>query len=146
MSTTRSRWWTLPRRGDGDEERIVIDHNTRARTEHDVAFSEIRLIARPRRRPDEVHSGTDLNLDQSVATALLIIRAETLDFKRDTTPADLTAAAYPYPFADHDTLEQVESPSMSPETLDVLAEAIGTATYRAAISSRTRGSSATATR
>ncbi len=67
----------------------------------------------------------DLNLDQSVATALLYgIRAETLDFKRDTTPADLTAAAYLYPFADHDTLEQVESPSMSPETLDVLAEAI----------------------
>ena len=67
----------------------------------------------------------DLTLEQEVATALLYgIRAETLDFKRDTTPADLTAAAYLYPFADHDTLEQVESPSMSPETLDVLAEAI----------------------
>ncbi|WP_181687130.1 DHH family phosphoesterase [Halorhabdus salina] len=67
----------------------------------------------------------DLSLDHEVATALLYgIRAETLDFKRDTTPADLTAAAYLYPFADHDTLEQVESPSMSPETLDVLAEAI----------------------
>jgi len=67
----------------------------------------------------------DLNLTEEVATALLYgIRAETLDFKRDTTPADLTAAAYLYPFADHDTLEQVESPSMSPETLDVLAEAI----------------------
>ncbi|WP_122088411.1 DHH family phosphoesterase [Halalkalicoccus subterraneus] len=67
----------------------------------------------------------DLSLGESVATALLYgIRAETLDFKRDTTPADLTAAAYLYPFANHDTLEQVESPSMSPETLDVLAEAI----------------------
>ncbi|MFC6906519.1 DHH family phosphoesterase [Halalkalicoccus tibetensis] len=67
----------------------------------------------------------DLGLEESVATALLYgIRAETLDFKRDTTPADLTAAAYLYPFANHDTLEQVESPSMSPETLDVLAEAI----------------------
>ncbi|WP_435194657.1 DHH family phosphoesterase [Natronomonas sp. EA1] len=67
----------------------------------------------------------DINLSDEVATALLYgIRAETLDFKRDTTPADLTAAAYLYPFADHDTLEQVESPSMSPETLDVLAEAI----------------------
>jgi nanoRNase/pAp phosphatase (c-di-AMP/oligoRNAs hydrolase) len=67
----------------------------------------------------------DIGLSEDVATALLYgIRAETLDFKRDTTPADLTAAAYLYPFADHDTLEQVESPSMSPETLDVLAEAI----------------------
>ncbi len=69
----------------------------------------------------------DLSLEESVATALLYgIRAQTLDFKRDTTPADLTAAAYLYPFANHDTLEQVESPSMSPETLDVLAESITT--------------------
>ncbi|WP_101297214.1 DHH family phosphoesterase [Halegenticoccus soli] len=67
----------------------------------------------------------DLSPSEAVATALLYgIRAETLDFKRDTTPADLTAAAYLYPFANHETLEQVESPSMSPETLDVLAEAI----------------------
>jgi nanoRNase/pAp phosphatase (c-di-AMP/oligoRNAs hydrolase)/predicted dinucleotide-binding enzyme len=67
----------------------------------------------------------DLSPSQEVATALLYgIRAETLDFRQDTTPADLTAAAYLYPFANHDTLEQVESPSMSPETLDVLAEAI----------------------
>ncbi|MFB6135317.1 MAG: DHH family phosphoesterase [Halobacteriaceae archaeon] len=67
----------------------------------------------------------NLNVSEAVATALLYgIRAETLDFRRETTPADLTAAAYLYPFADHDTLEQVESPNMSPETLDVLAEAI----------------------
>lgn len=67
----------------------------------------------------------DLSPSEEAATALLYgIRAETLDFKRETTPADLTAAAYLYPFANHDTLEQVESPSMSPETLDVLAEAI----------------------
>ena len=67
----------------------------------------------------------DLSPSEAVATALLYgIRAETMDFKRETTPADLTAAAYLYPFANHDTLEQVESPSMSPETLDVLAEAI----------------------
>lgn len=67
----------------------------------------------------------DMTITEDVATALLYgIRAETLDFRRDTTPADLTAAAFLYPFADHETLEQVESPSMSPETLDVLAEAI----------------------
>jgi len=67
----------------------------------------------------------DMHVSETVATALLYgIRAETVDFKRDTTPADLTAAAYLYPFANHETLEQVESPSMSPETLDVLAQAI----------------------
>jgi nanoRNase/pAp phosphatase (c-di-AMP/oligoRNAs hydrolase) len=66
-----------------------------------------------------------LSPTEAVATALLYgIRSETLDFRRETTPADLTAAAYLHPFVNHDTLEQVESPSMSPETLDVLAEAI----------------------
>jgi nanoRNase/pAp phosphatase (c-di-AMP/oligoRNAs hydrolase) len=104
---------------------IYIDH-AEPELEYDAAFSDI--------RPNVSSTSTiltkyiqefDLSLDQPVATALLYgIRAETLDFKRDTTPADLTAAAYLYPFADHDTLEQVESPSMSPETLDVLADAI----------------------
>jgi nanoRNase/pAp phosphatase (c-di-AMP/oligoRNAs hydrolase) len=104
---------------------IIIDHYEHDH-DHEAEFTDI--------RPNVSASSTiltkyiqelDLQPDQEVATALLYgIRAETLDFKRDTTPADLTAAAYLYPFADHDTLEQVESPSMSPETLDVLAEAI----------------------
>jgi len=104
---------------------IIIDHYEHDH-EHNAAFTDI--------RPNVSSTSTiltkyiqelDLTLDGTVATALLYgIRAETLDFKRDTTPADLTAAAYLYPFADHDTLEQVESPSMSAETLDVLAEAI----------------------
>jgi len=104
---------------------IYIDH-AEPDTEIDATFEDV--------RPNVSSTSTiltkyiqefDLNLTEEVATALLYgIRAETLDFKRDTTPADLTAAAYLYPFADHDTLEQVESPSMSPETLDVLAEAI----------------------
>jgi nanoRNase/pAp phosphatase (c-di-AMP/oligoRNAs hydrolase) len=110
---------------DVDSIDIIIDHYDHE-TEYDATFVDI--------RPNVSSTSTiltkyiqelDLTLGQEVATALLYgIRAETLDFKRDTTPADLTAAAYLYPFADHDTLEQVESPSMSPETLDVLAEAI----------------------
>ncbi len=104
---------------------ILIDHYE-PDTEYEAEFSDV--------RPNVSSTSTimtkyvqefDINLSEEVATALLYgIRAETLDFKRDTTPADLTAAAYLYPFANHDTLEQVESPSMSPETLDVLAEAI----------------------
>lgn len=67
----------------------------------------------------------DMSVSEAVATALLYgIRAETRDFKQDVSPADLTAAAYLHPFTDQDTLKQVESPSMTPETLDVLAEAI----------------------
>ena len=104
---------------------IFIDHYD-ADADVDAEFADI--------RPNVSATSTiltkyiqefNLSVNQEVATALLYgIRAETLDFRRDTTPADLTAAAYLYPFADHDTLEQVESPNMSPETLDVLAEAI----------------------
>ncbi len=104
---------------------ILIDHYE-PETEYEAEFSDV--------RPNVSSTSTimtkyvqefDISISEEVATALLYgIRAETLDFKRDTTPADLTAAAYLYPFANHDTLEQVESPSMSPETLDVLAEAI----------------------
>jgi len=104
---------------------VFIDHYE-PETDYDAGFMDV--------RPNVSSTSTiltkyiqefDLSPSEAVATALLYgIRAETLDFKRDTTPADLTAAAYLYPFADHDTLEQVESPSMSPETLDVLAEAI----------------------
>jgi len=104
---------------------IIIDHYEHDH-EHEAEFSDIRPnVSATSTILTKYIQELDIKLDQEVATALLYgIRAETLDFKRDTTPADLTAAAYLYPFADHDTLEQVESPSMSPETLDVLAEAI----------------------
>ena len=104
---------------------VVIDHGE-PDEEFDATFVDI--------RPNVSSTSTiltkyvqefDISPSEPVATALLYgIRAETLDFKRDTTPADLTAAAYLQPFANHDTLEQAESPSMSAETLDVLAEAI----------------------
>jgi nanoRNase/pAp phosphatase (c-di-AMP/oligoRNAs hydrolase) len=104
---------------------VIIDHYEHE-LDHDVAFSDIRPnVSATSSILTKYIQELDINLEQEIATALLYgIRAETLDFKRDTTPADLTAAAYLYPFADHDTLEQVESPSMSAETLDVLAEAI----------------------
>jgi len=105
---------------------ILVDHYEKEDDEVDASFEDVRSnVSATSTILTKYIQELDLNLSQEVATALLYgIRAETLDFKRDTTPADLTAAAYLYPFADHDTLEQVESPSMSPETLDVLAEAI----------------------
>ncbi len=104
---------------------IVVDHYDHDE-EIEAAFSDVRPnVSATSTILTKYVQELEISLDGEVATALLYgIRAETLDFKRDTTPADLTAAAYLYPFADHDTLEQVESPSMSPETLDVLAEAI----------------------
>lgn len=104
---------------------VYIDH-AEPPFEIEAAFSDIRSnVSSTSTILTKYLQALDLTVSEEVATALLYgIRAETLDFKRDTTPADLTAAAYLYPFADHDTLEQVEAPSMSPETLDVLAEAI----------------------
>jgi nanoRNase/pAp phosphatase (c-di-AMP/oligoRNAs hydrolase) len=105
---------------------VLIDHHE-PEEDYEATFSDVRAnVSSTSTILTKYVQEFDLSLDETVATALLYgIRAETLDFKRDTTPADLTAASYLYPFADHDTLEQVESPSMSPETLDVLAEAIG---------------------
>ena len=104
---------------------VILDHYDHDH-EHDAEFTDIRTnVSATSTILTKYIQELDLSPAENIATALLYgIRAETLDFKRDTTPADLTAAAYLYPFADHDTLEQVESPSMSPETLDVLAEAI----------------------
>ena len=104
---------------------VLIDHND-PDADYEATFADVRSnVSSTSTILTKYVQEFDLGLDDTVATALLYgVRAETLDFKRDTTPADLTAASYLYPFADHDTLEQVESPSMSPETLDVLAEAI----------------------
>jgi len=67
----------------------------------------------------------EVNVTSAVHTALLHgIRSETSYFRRNTTPADLTAAAYLFPFADEDLLEQLESPSMSADEFEVLSEAV----------------------
>ena len=63
--------------------------------------------------------------DRELATALLYgIRIDTKDFTRATAIDDFEAAADLLAHADESTLERVESPSVSPETLRVLAAAI----------------------
>ncbi|SNR45800.1 DHH family phosphoesterase [Halorubrum vacuolatum] len=63
--------------------------------------------------------------DERLATALLYgIRIDTKDLTRETTPQDIEAAAELVPFADESVLRRVESPSVTPETLRVLARAI----------------------
>jgi nanoRNase/pAp phosphatase (c-di-AMP/oligoRNAs hydrolase) len=63
--------------------------------------------------------------ERDLATALLYgIRIDTKDFTRATATDDFEAAAALLAHADESTLERVESPSVSPETLRVLAAAI----------------------
>mgnify|MGYP000418679592 CR=1 FL=1 len=60
-----------------------------------------------------------------VATALLYgIRIDTREFTREAVEADFEAAAFLYPHVDGSILERVESPSMGPEVLSILAAAI----------------------
>jgi nanoRNase/pAp phosphatase (c-di-AMP/oligoRNAs hydrolase) len=62
---------------------------------------------------------------RELATALLYgIRIDTKDFTRSTSIPDFEAAAALSEHADESALERVESPSVSPETLRVLAVAI----------------------
>ncbi|WP_406658272.1 DHH family phosphoesterase [Methanolobus sp. ZRKC2] len=105
---------------------VIIDHHPITDVEIDAEFIDI--------RPNVGASSTivtkylqelNVDIDSKLATALLYgIRTDTMDFKRNTDSADLSAASYLYPLSDHDILDQLERPSMSIETLDVLGEAI----------------------
>jgi nanoRNase/pAp phosphatase (c-di-AMP/oligoRNAs hydrolase) len=66
-----------------------------------------------------------MSLSETVATALLYgIRVDTDDFTREVCREDLLAAGTLLPHVDLAVLEKVESPSVGPETVDVLSRAI----------------------
>ena len=67
----------------------------------------------------------DIPVDTVLATALLQgIRTDTSSFKRETHPSDFYAAAFLHEKADKDLLEQIETPPMSTEMLNVVGGAI----------------------
>ncbi|RJS72862.1 MAG: potassium transporter TrkA [Candidatus Syntrophoarchaeum sp. WYZ-LMO15] len=111
---------------EGIEPDIIIDHHPPVRTDLSSYYIDI--------RPGTGACSTILTkyiqqlglpIEKELATALLHgIRTDTQGFKRNTSPADLTAAAFLYPLVDHTLLSQIETPPMSTETLDVLGEAI----------------------
>ncbi|MHC1611377.1 MAG: DHH family phosphoesterase [Candidatus Methanospirareceae archaeon] len=66
-----------------------------------------------------------ISVDKVLATALLYgIRTDTGGFKRNTHPSDFFAAAFLHSKADRDLLEQIETPPMSTEMLNVVGNAI----------------------
>ena len=66
-----------------------------------------------------------IEADETVATALLYgIRVDTKDFRREVSTVDFEAAAFLLPFVKDSVLEQVETPSMSAETIETMARAI----------------------
>jgi len=113
---------------------VVVDHHP-PREPIDAAFVDLR---------DDVGATSTLMveyLDQfgltpetQLATALLYgIRIDTKDFTREVSEADFDAAASLLSHADSETLDRVESPSITPEVLDVLARAIDARERRGAV-------------
>ncbi|MES3516664.1 MAG: DHHA1 domain-containing protein [Natronomonas sp.] len=67
-----------------------------------------------------------MEVDSGLATGLLYgIRTDTMDFSREVSIEDFTAASTLIERADHTALRQIETPSVTGETLDVLAAAAG---------------------
>ncbi len=67
----------------------------------------------------------DLPIDETLATALLYgIKTDTSNFMRGLSELDIRAISYLYPKANHDIISRIEKPTLSMETLDVLANAI----------------------
>jgi nanoRNase/pAp phosphatase (c-di-AMP/oligoRNAs hydrolase) len=67
----------------------------------------------------------DVKIDSKLATALLYaLKTDTKSFTRNVSPTDLKAAAFLSPFSDEKIIKRVESPPMTPYTMDVIGNAI----------------------
>ncbi len=105
---------------------IVIDHHQADIDEIKAEYVDIRPnIGATATIMTKYLQDLEIPIKTELATALLYgIKVDTNDFQRNTDPADLTAAAYLYPLANHDILNRIESPPRSTEEIDVLGEAI----------------------
>ncbi len=105
---------------------IIIDHHPLTVKNLSAEFVDIRSdVGSTSTILSEYLQELEIEIDDKLSAALLYgIRTDTQGFKRNTNPADLTAAAFLYPLADHEILGRVETPSMSTGTLDVLGDAI----------------------
>lgn len=104
---------------------IVIDHHP-SKTTVDADFADVRsAVGATSTLLVDYLKGYDIEVETSIATGLLFgIRVDTRDFSQELTTADFEAAAFLLPSADIAVLGRIETPSVSPETLDILARAI----------------------
>ena len=105
---------------------IVIDHHQANADEVKAEYVDIRPnIGATATIMTKYLQELEIPVKTELATALLYgIKVDTDDFRRNTDPADLTAAAYLSPLANHDILSRIETPSRAIEEIDVLGEAI----------------------
>ncbi|WP_281195933.1 DHH family phosphoesterase [Halorubrum sp. F4] len=104
---------------------VVIDHHP-PRGPVEGTFVDVRPdVGATSTLIEEYLSRLGVEPDRALATALLYgIRIDTRDFTREVSIPDFEAAASLTPHVDESTLDRVESPSVSAETLRVLATAI----------------------
>lgn len=107
-----------------DKVGIIIDHH--GVPLHDkVVFADIRDVGATATILTNYLEELDVDIDKTLATALLYgIRTDTHDYKTHVTPADLAAVNRLLPLSDRELLNQIESPTMSLETLDIIGQAI----------------------
>jgi nanoRNase/pAp phosphatase (c-di-AMP/oligoRNAs hydrolase) len=106
-----------------DKVGIIIDHH--GIPEQSVLYTDIRDVGSTATILTNYLDELDIDIDKRLATALLYgIRIDTQDYKVHVTPADLGAAMKLMQLSDRDILNQIESPTMSMETLDIIGEAI----------------------
>jgi len=105
---------------------IVIDHHQDGHGLEGAMFVDVRPgIGATASILSQYLQELDIPVDKNVATGLFYgIRSDTRDFRRNVTPQDLSNAAFLLPLTDSDLLDQIMSPSLSQETLDVLGNAI----------------------
>ena len=105
---------------------IIIDHHSYSGIEPSAEFMDIRTnVGASATILTKYLQQMDIAVSMELATALLFgIRTDTNDFRRNTTSSDFAAASFLHSLSDHDLLTQVETPSTSVETMDILSEAI----------------------
>jgi nanoRNase/pAp phosphatase (c-di-AMP/oligoRNAs hydrolase) len=104
---------------------VVIDHHP-PREPVDARFVDLRSdVGATSTLMIDYLRRLDVPLEEVTATALLFgIRIDTDEFTREVSPDDFDAAAYVLPHADLGTLDRIDSPSMSADTLETIARAI----------------------
>jgi nanoRNase/pAp phosphatase (c-di-AMP/oligoRNAs hydrolase) len=104
---------------------VVIDHHP-PRLPVDARFVDLRSeVGATSTLLVDYLDRLGLTPDEATATGLLFgIRVDTDEFTREVSPADFEAAAFLLPYADLSTLERIDSPSVSADTLETIARAI----------------------
>lgn len=104
---------------------IVIDHHSVPSGEVKARYQDITTVGATATLLTNYLRYAGIELDGSIATALAFgILTDTMNFTRGATPLDFDAFEYLRRFINVEQLAKLQSPAVSPDTLDVLARAI----------------------